>query len=36
MQKLSLISLTHLQSDGDTYPVPETVDAEIGKFLTSP
>ncbi|CAD8143793.1 unnamed protein product [Paramecium pentaurelia] len=36
MQKQSQIPLTYLQSDGDTFPVPDTIDIEIGILLTSP
>ncbi|CAD8159220.1 unnamed protein product (macronuclear) [Paramecium tetraurelia] len=36
MQKQRQIPLTYLQSDGDTYPVPESIEADIGSLLTSP
>ncbi|CAD8045920.1 unnamed protein product [Paramecium primaurelia] len=36
MQKQCQIPLTYLQSNGDIYPVPDTIDTEIGILLTSP
>ncbi|CAD8050137.1 unnamed protein product [Paramecium sonneborni] len=36
MQKLNKTPLNYLQSDGDIYPVPETLEIDIGSQITSP
>ncbi|CAD8051318.1 unnamed protein product [Paramecium sonneborni] len=36
MQKLNQTPLNYLQSDGDIYPVPETLEADIGSYILSP